>query len=163
MIGRARHDEEAGGVVGVILDLRGDHVEAIDLRGEFGGEGCLRAVAGLGHLAGGAGVVGGDLALDVVGAQKARALRQDDDMAVGFGDVVQFRAGNAKEVDVDAHESLAHDVEAGLRQERVNVGDAAVGGIFHREQPEIDLAARDLVDDILECSRYFNLIFLRQR
>ena len=34
----ARHDEEAGGVVRVVLDVAGEHVEAVDLGRELGGE-----------------------------------------------------------------------------------------------------------------------------
>ena len=61
-----------------------------------------------GHFAGGAGIVGRHLAADVVGAQEARALRQDHHMAMRFADVVQPRARHGQQVDMHAHKGLVH-------------------------------------------------------
>ena len=76
-----------------IFHVHGEDVEAVDLRGQFRGE-CRRGhVIALGHLARGAGVVGGDHALDAVLAQEPRALRQDHHMPLGPRDLVQSRTG----------------------------------------------------------------------
>jgi hypothetical protein len=46
------------------------------------------------------------------------------------------RARKAEQVDVHPEEMLGDDVQAGFRQEVVDVGDAAVGRVLDRQQRE---------------------------
>ena len=66
-------------------------------------------------------------------AQEVAALAQQHRMAHRVGDLRQFCAGHAKQVDVNAHESFVDDVQAGFGQQRVNIGNAAIGGVLHRQ------------------------------
>ena len=63
----ARDGEEAGGVVRRVLDIGGQHVEAVDFTSKARGDGGDRLVAAFGDLAGGAGGIaaidGGEVVL----------------------------------------------------------------------------------------------------
>ena len=134
----------------MVLDVAGQHVKAVDLGGQFAGERGAGFVPGLGHFARGAGVVRADLALDAVIFQEARALRQNDHMAVRLGHIGQFGAFDAQKVDMHPHERLVHDVQPGLGQERMDVCHPAIGGIFHRQHAQIDRAGAGHLDHIFK-------------
>ena len=60
MRGLARQDHEARGVVRLVLDVLGEHLQAVDRRRELGRKRRARDVAGLGNVPRGAGRVGCD-------------------------------------------------------------------------------------------------------
>jgi len=82
--------------------------------------------------------------------QEQSALRQDHHMAMRFLHIRNLRARNAQKVHVHADEGLVDNVQTGAGQQRMHVGHPAIGGILHREHPQIDLAPRNLVDHFLE-------------
>ena len=51
---------------------------------------------------------------------------------------------------MDAHEGLAHDVQARRGEKAVDVGHAAVGRVFHRQHGEFGAAAAHRFDHVLE-------------
>lgn len=71
-------------------------------------------------------------------------------MAVGFGHVLDLCALHPQQVDVNPDEGLIHDMQACARQKRMHIGDTAMSRILDRKHPQIDLALRDLVDNLLE-------------
>ena len=142
--------------------MPGQNLQPIDPGGKLAGQRSAALVLGFGHFAGRAGVVGTDAAPDAMRLQKARALRQDHDMAVGFPDVLDLCTGHAQKVHMHADESLVHDVQARTRQQRMHVGHPAISRILDRKHAKIDLALGDLLHDLVE-SRAGNRLEIRAR
>ena len=107
-----RQDDEAGGVVGGVLDVLLEDVEAVDLGGHGRGERGLGDVAGLGDLARGTGRIAGDDRLPAVLADDVAALAERMDVAVDGLDRLQRGALRRHELEVDGQEVLADDVQA---------------------------------------------------
>ena len=79
---RLRQDDEARGVVGGVLDVLRQNIEAVDAGGDGRGERGLAEIAGLGDLARGAGRVAGNDRLPAVLADDLAALAEGMDVAV---------------------------------------------------------------------------------
>ena len=97
----------------------------------------------LGDLARGAGGVAGDDRLPAVLADDLAALAERVDVAVHRLDVLERRALDRHQLELDRQEVLADDVQAGVRQQMMNVGDAARDRIFDRDHAEFGLSGRD--------------------
>ena len=149
-VGLAPHHQEAGGVVGVVLDVMGEHLETIDLGGEFRGEHALARRLRAGEIGGGAGTVGGGMAGDLMLAQEARRLRQKHEMRAHRLDLLELAPGHAHQRDPHPHEKLVEDVQPRLGQQAVDVGDPAIGRVFDRQHREIGIAAAHRLDHLLE-------------
>ena len=80
------------------------------------------------------------LRLELHLAHEVAALRQRRRLAEDALDAVEGRALQAQQLMADAQEMLAHDVQAGIRQQMMDVGDAAHQRILHRNDAEIGVA-----------------------
>ena len=90
--GLARQHHEAGGVVGLVLDVLGQDIEAVDFGGEARGDRGDGLVAALGDVARAAGGVGRDDRLDAELADDAAALAERVDVALDGLDVGELGA-----------------------------------------------------------------------
>ena len=145
-----RHDKEAGGVVRLVLDVARQHVEAVDLAGEIGGQRRQRRVAGRGDDLGRARGVGADARGDAVLGEKGPALAEERRLAERRPHLLEPGAGHREQVRVHPHEMLTDDVEARLGQEVVDVGDPPVGRVLDRQHREVGPALLDRGDRTLE-------------
>ncbi len=146
----AGHDDEAGGVVPLVLDVAGEDVEPVGVSRQRGGEDALRGGGAGGQFGSGPGAVGGGLCGDAAGIEPGAGLRDEHEMRADVADVGERGSGQAHERDAHADEGLAHDVQAGGREQPVDVGDAAVGGVLHRQHGEVGAAVADGGDAGLE-------------
>ncbi len=128
-----RQDDEASRVVLLVLDVLGEDVEAVNVGGNTRGEGGTSPVAPFRDLSRSAGRVAGDVRLEPVLADDATALAERVDVAVDVGDFADLDALQRHELEADRQEVLADDVEAGLRQQVVDVGDAAGERVLDRD------------------------------
>ncbi len=67
-------------------------------------------------------------------------------MAVGLFDVGKRRVGLAKQVDMHPHEGLIDDMQPAFGQQRMHVGDAAVGRVLNGDHAKVGLAVADGLD-----------------
>ncbi len=149
-LGLRRHDEEAGGVGVVVLDMPGEDGQPVDLRRELRRQRRERRVARLRHRLGRSGGVGAGDGLDAVLAQEGPALAEQRRLAHRPLHVPDPRPRHAEEVGVDADEMLAGDVEAGVGQQVVDVGDAPVGRVLDRQHRPVGPALAHRGDRALE-------------
>src|SRR5476649_999666 len=138
----AEHQHARGVVVG-ILDVLGQHLQPIDPRRQRGGDGAYGEVADLGDLARGARGVGMDQRLEPVLLQKVAALGQRLDMALHRLDGLEQGAGQRHQAMLDPLEMLGDDLELGVRQEAVQVRDAAGDRILDRNHGQFRVARLD--------------------
>ena len=156
-VGLARHDQEARGVVVVIFDMGAPTRRAHRFRPPVPRR-APRASPGrpvLGHVAGSAGIVGADAALDVrASRRKPRALRQ----AGQGGSTPSLTSascapGRPSRLICTRTKASSTICSPAFRQQTVNIGDAPIGGVFHRQHRQIvGLAAAHRVDHLLEVS-----------
>ena len=71
-------------------------------------------------------------------------------MAMRLLHLCQSRALHAQKVHMHPDESLVHDMQARTRQQRMDIGDPAIGRILDRKHAEVDFAAGDLFHHFLE-------------
>jgi hypothetical protein len=83
-------------------------------------------------------------------AQEAPALAEEHGVAHRRADVGEPGARLRQEVDVHPQEVLADDVEPGLGQQVVDVGDPPVGRVLHRQHRELGPALAHRGDRALE-------------
>ena len=113
LVGSLRgQDDEAGGVVDLVLDVLDEDVETVELGGEARREGSLGRVAALARPRARAGRVARDARLQPVLADDLAALAEGVDVAVDASDVFELRALDRHELEVDRQEVLADDVQA---------------------------------------------------
>ena len=121
----AREHDEAGGVVGFILDVLRKDVESIDLGRKAGGDGGAGLVADFGDLARRSRSVGGNDRLDAELADHLAALAERMHMAFDRLDVFDRCALGREQLMPHRHEMLGDDVQLGIRHQMMDVGDAA--------------------------------------
>ena len=146
----AREHQHAGGVVVGILDVLRQHLEIVDPGGQRRGDGADALVADLGDLARGARGVGMDQRREAVLLQEVAALRQRLDVALHRLDGLQRGAGQGDQAVLDPLEMLGDDLEPGVRQQAVQVGDAAGDRVLDRDDGELRLARLDRAHRRLE-------------
>jgi peptidoglycan hydrolase-like protein with peptidoglycan-binding domain len=146
----AGHDHEPGGVVLGVLDVGAQADQAVDLAGQFRGDHRLGRVAAGRDLGGGAGGVDANHRLDAELADQVPALVERVDMAVHVGDVVDPRAGDAKQMMVHPLIVLADDVQAGSGEEVVDIGDPAGDRVLDRDHRQCRLAILDRGEGVFE-------------
>src|SRR5262249_40604556 len=117
--------DEAGRVVTLILDVRRQRLEAIDLAGQPGRERSPALVRPFRDLARRAGRIARDDRLELQAADNVAALAERMSVAIDASPVLDAGAGNRQQLKVDRQERLAQDVEPGRRQKRMDVGDAS--------------------------------------
>src|SRR5579883_3450208 len=139
----AREHQHAGGVVVGVLDVPRQHLQIVDARRQRRGDGPHALVALLGDLARGACRIGMDQRLDAVLLQEVAALRQRLDMALGGLDALQAHARQRDQAMLDPLEVLGDDLELGVRQEAVQVGDPARDRILDWDDGKLRLAGLD--------------------
>ena len=149
-LGLPRHHKKARGVVRRVLDVFGENVEPVDLRGEAARDGADALLAALGDLAGAAGSIAAIDGLQPMLADELPALPERHVERLHRLDVLERRALHSEQVHLDAQIMLAGDEEAGFGQQVVDVGDAAVERIFDRHDAMVGLAAFDGGERILE-------------
>ena len=86
----ARQHHEARGVVGLVLDIFGQDIEAVDFRGKARGDRGDALVLALGNIARATGGIGRDDRLDAELADDAAALTKRVDVALHRLDVGEF-------------------------------------------------------------------------
>ncbi len=133
-----------------VLDVLCEDLEVIDRSGEARRQRCSRRVAPLGDFAGGTGGITGDVRLQRQFADDLATLAECMDMAVDVGDRLQRRAVWRHQMKVDWQEVLGDDVEAGVRQQVMDVGDAAGDRILDRDHCVARLALLHEADGVLE-------------
>ena len=124
---RASRDEhdEAGRIVGFVLDVLRKDIESIDLGRKAGGDGGAGLVAHFGDLARRSRSVGGNDRLDAELADHLAALAERMHMAFDRLDVFDCCALGCEQLMPHRHEMLGHDVQLGIRHQMMDVGDAA--------------------------------------
>ena len=130
--------------------MAGQHVQPIDLAGQFAGQRRHGRVALLGHMLGRAGSVGAGDPVQPVLFEKALALAQQHRVAHRMGDLVELRAFDPQQVDMHPHEGFLDDMQPGLRQHRVDVGDPAIGRVLDRQHRQIGGAGFHRIDRVFE-------------
>ena len=109
--GLARQHDEAGGVVGFVLDVLGQRVERVDLGSQPRRDGGTGLVAGLRDLARRARGIGGHHRPDAELADDLAALAERVDVAFHGLDVRQPRALDGEQLMAHRHEMLGHDMQ----------------------------------------------------
>ncbi len=132
------------------LDVFGDDVEAVELGGKARGDGADRLVALLGDLLGGAGRIEGVDGAKLVRLDELAALAERYRQRLHGGDVGKPGALDAEQVHLDAQIVLADDVEAALRQQVVDIGDAAIERVFDRYDAVVGLPVLHGGDGVFE-------------
>ena len=133
-----------------VLDVLGEDIEAVDLGGEPRGDGGARLVAAFGDFARRARGVGGD---DGLMPSLRITLRHWPSAWTWLSTVlmpVERRALRRQQLVPHRQEILGHDVQAGVRHQVMDVGDAAGDRILDRDHAELGLAGRDRREGILE-------------
>ena len=126
------------------------HVEPVDLGGQGRGDRGLGGVGVLRDLARGAGGVAGDDRRQAELADHLAALAERVHVAVHGPDRVEGGAGDGQQRELDAQEVLGDDVEVGVGQEVVDVGDPAGDRVVDRDHRQVGLAALHGREDVLE-------------
>ena len=144
------HDQKAGGVVSRVLDVGAQRDQAVDVAGQFRGDHRLALVSGGGDAGGGAGGIHRDHRLQAQFADQMAALVEGVDVAVHVGDVLDRRALDAEQVVVHPLVVLADDVQARLRKQVVDVGDASGHRVLDGDHPERRPALGDRREGVLE-------------
>ncbi len=145
-----RQHQEARGVVRGVLDIALQNLEAVNLGGELRGDGRLGEIALRRNRARGPRRVGFDDGGQAQCADRGAALAQRMGVAVHGLHGLERGAGQRHELVGNPLEMLAHDVQAGIRQEVVHVGDAARDRILHRDHRIARSAVADGGDGVLE-------------
>ena len=83
-------------------------------------------------------------------ADQAPALAQGVDVAVDLGGAFDGAAGDAQQVEVDGQEELAHDLQAGLGEQDVDVRHPAGDRVLDRDHGQIGLTAGHQLEGVLE-------------
>ena len=147
----AREQEEAGVVLGVVLDPVEQHLRAVQLGGEARGDRPLGGEAALHEVLDGAGrVVGRDrLDLRPLG-EEAPALGERHRVGGHAPDHRDRRAGPRDQALPDAQLRLPHDVQRPALQPVVVLVDRAVERVLDRHERAIGLALDDAVEQLVE-------------
>ena len=147
-----RQQEEAGRIVGGVLDVVLDDPQAVQLCRKRRSDGRNVRLAAFGHMRRRAGGIGIAQREDTAIAQVAARLAKRLGMAVGRLERAQgpVRAGQCHQRVVDAQEVLGHDVQPRAGQEVVDVGDPAGDGVVDRDHRQVGLALVDCGEDVLE-------------
>ena len=133
-----------------VLDIGLGHFEPVDLGGEPGGDHRGAAVAGFAQLARGAGGIGRDHRLQFQRADRLAALAERHDVAVHRLELGQLDAGKREQLVPHPLEMLGDDVQARMRQQMMDVGDAARHRILDGDHGELGRAALNRGERILE-------------
>ena len=136
VVGLGRENDEARRVVHLVLDIGHDDLEAVDLGGERRGDGGERRILGLRDHARRAGRVGLRHRLEAELEQLAAALAQRLRVAEHALDGLQRCARQRHQLVAHAQEVLADDVEIGVGQQVMDVGDAAGDRVLDRDHGE---------------------------
>ena len=146
----ARQDDEPRRVVGGILDVLGEDIEAVDVGGQSGRERRARRIVPFRHLPRRAGRIARDMGRQSMPADDVAALSQRVDMAVHIRQPLQCRALRRHELEADRQEIFADDMQAGGGEEMVDVGDAAGERVLDRDHAERGDAVGDRGQRVLE-------------
>ena len=123
-----------------ILNIAGQHGEAVDLCRDLACENAIGAALGRGQFGGGPGGIGGGFGGDAMLLQKAACLRQKHQMRADMFDVFQCHAGAGHQGDAHPHEGFADDMQPAFRQQAVNIGHPAIGRVLDRQHGQLGAA-----------------------
>ena len=146
--GCARHHQKAGGVVGLVLDLAGQHVQPVDLARQFARPARPRpGRPARPPRARRAALSAPVTAPQIVRLQEAAALaRQDHHVAMRRGDRPRAACpARASRLTCTRTKASSMMCRPELGQQRMHVGHPAIGRILDRQHPQIDLARADRV------------------
>ena len=116
-----------------VLDAALQNAKAVNLGGEFRCNGRFGEIAFLSDHSGGPGSIGLDYRRETERAYYRAALPQRMGVAVDRLDRLKCGRGWRHKLMVDAFEMLSNDVEAGIGQEVMDVGDAARDRVLDRD------------------------------
>ena len=139
-------DEEAGGVVGIVLDVLVDDVELIDFGGEAAGDGGGVILVGGGF--GGTGIAGEfhQFGAWEVLKQPGAALSEGLGMAVDLADLRTRAFG--EEAVADGEADFSADLDIGVDEHVKSVVDDPLGGVFDGDAAVVGVIGLDLAEDI---------------
>ena len=121
-------------------------MSAASLRGDRG----AALVAAFGDDARRAGGIARHDRLDVELADDVAALPERVDVALDGLDVGEFGAARRHQLMMDRQEPFADDEQAGLRQQMMDIGDAAGDRVLDRDHAEVGFARGDRGQRVLE-------------
>ncbi len=125
-------------------------LKPIDLGGELGGDGGLGRIARLAHMARGARRIGLDHGRELQGGDGLAALTERHDVAVHGLEALHPGARQRQQLVAHPLEMLGDDIEARVRQQMVDVGDASRHRILDGDHGELRLAGLHRGKRILE-------------
>lgn len=138
-------DVEAGGVCGVVFDLCGDDLEAVEIGGGGAGDGGGVGLGG-GEFCGSAGGGDGGGSVGEAGlGEPALALGKDFGFGVEDANAVEGAVG--EEVVVDGFGEFGADFHLGVFEGVDGVDDASDGGVFDGDDAEVGVGAGDFFED----------------
>ena len=120
-----------------IFDVTGQHVQSVDVGGDFSGKHALDRSIGQSQISGGTGTVCGSFKSDALRVQIAAGLRQKHHMGADMFNLIQRHTGTRHQGDAHAYEGFSDNMQATLRQQAVNIGDPPVGGVFNRQHRKV--------------------------
>ncbi len=148
--------------MGFVFDIGFQDVETISLARERRGDGGKRTVFGFGDIAGRTRGIVPVLRDPFHVADDLAALAECGGLAHHGADVFELRALHAQQLMADAQEMFADDIEARFGQQVMDIGDAAVQRILHRNDAEIGIAGAHRFHRVLE-SGLGDRLHMRQR
>jgi hypothetical protein len=149
-VGLARHHQKARGVVGLIFDMAGEHVQTVDFGRKLGRQRPFGLVAQGCNLSGGGGIV--------VPVHRGKVMRLDESPRL----TVQDRHGadplhildpgpfDGQKVHMHPHEGLVDDEQPTAWQQGMHVGNPAIGGVFNRQHAQFGITPAHGIDHILK-------------
>jgi len=137
-------------VLWVSSSTSAEDIEAVDVSRQLRGNRRAGFVAVLGDDAGAACGIGRHDRLNVKFADDAPALPERVDVAFDGLDIAKLRAARRHQLMADRQEPFADDEQAGLRQQMMDIGDAAGDRVLDRDHAEICFAGRDRGERVLK-------------
>jgi len=134
----------------MILDVAGEHLEAVYLAGKLRGERTECGISCFGHMLCRACGIRAGHAMDAVLAQEIAALAEKNGMAHGTLDPLKRGARQGEKIDMHPHEGFIDDMQSRFRQEAVDIRHPAVDRIFDRQHGQLGIALAHRLDRIFE-------------
>ncbi len=146
----SRKHHKTRGVMGLVLNILAQDVEAVNLRRKPGSNDGAVLVLAFAQFTGGSRRVNRDHRFQTEFTDELAALAQRMDMAVDGFDVGNVRARHGEELVMDAKKIFADHMEVGGRQEMVDISDTARHGIIDGDHGKGRLAIFHGLEGILE-------------
>src|SRR5690606_5353062 len=137
-------------VVGRVLDIFSEDVEPVDLSGKARGDRGNRLVGLFGNLTGRTGGVDGIDGAEAIGRDELAALAKSNRKGLYRLDVLKARARHTKKRHLNPEIGLPYNMESAFGQQVVDIGDAPIERVFHRDHGKIGLARLHGIEGFLK-------------